>query len=126
MLFAESEEHGASKGLEIVKGKVVRFKNTLKIPHMGWNTVKLKIENEKLKMKMFENIPDNSFFYFVHSYYVVPEDKSVISATTDYGENFTSAIAKKNLWAVQFHPEKSAENGIKFLKNFLKKCSRKG
>ena len=113
VLFAESEEFGSSSGLNIFRGKVVRFRVDLKVPHMGWNTVKLQ-QNTPL----FQGIQDESFFYFVHSYYVVPEDSSLVAGTTDYGVTFTSMIWKDNIFATQFHPEKSQLSGLNILKNF--------
>ncbi|MDO8282150.1 MAG: imidazole glycerol phosphate synthase subunit HisH [Thermodesulfovibrionia bacterium] len=126
VLFSESEEFGKCMGLDIFKGKVPRFNfgdqklltlnsqlSTLKVPHMGWNEVKIKKENPLLK-----GIPDKSFFYFVHSYYVAPEDSSIIATTTDYGIEFTSSIWKDNVYAVQFHPEKSQALGLRLLRNF--------
>jgi len=113
LLFTESHEHGIHRGLDIVKGKVIRFSSFVKTPHMGWNTIKIRDHRT-----IFEGIPDNSYFYFVHSYYVEPEDKDVISATTEYGIEFTSAIAKDWIWGLQFHPEKSSELGLKILENF--------
>ncbi len=121
MLFTESEEHGSSRGMNIIKGRVKLFKTGLKIPHMGWNCVRF--QNKKAgRSGMFEGITDGSYFYFVHSYYVSPEDSSLVSSTTNYGGEFTSSIAKDNLWAMQFHPEKSGKNGIKLMKNFINKC----
>ncbi|HEC69247.1 MAG TPA: imidazole glycerol phosphate synthase subunit HisH [Candidatus Omnitrophica bacterium] len=117
LLFTESEEGGRVKGLEVLKGRVVRFSKGIKIPHMGWNQVEFKKDNN-----LFKEIPDKSFFYFVHSYYVEPEDKDIVISTTDYGGEFVSAINKDNLWAVQFHPEKSSELGLKLLKNFISIC----
>ena len=113
VLFTESEEFGSSRGFNIFKGKVVRFRVDLKVPHMGWNTVKLQ-NNPPL----FQGIMDESFFYFVHSYYVVPEDASIVAGTTDYGVTFTSMIWKDNIFATQFHPEKSQDIGLNILKNF--------
>lgn len=120
LLFEEGFEFGRHKGLGIIKGKVVRFPSgmesdgaELKIPHMGWNSVKM--EKQSLLMK---GIPDNSFFYFVHSYYAVPDDLPVTLTTTDYGVTFTSSIAKDNIVACQFHPEKSQRLGLQVLKNF--------
>ncbi|GAB5045831.1 imidazole glycerol phosphate synthase subunit HisH [Thermodesulfovibrio sp. TK110] len=116
ILFSESEEFGFCKGLEIFKGRVVRFKlpKEYKIPHMGWNTVKFKKKN-----KIVESIPDKSYFYFVHSYYVVPEDEKIIAGVTDYGIDFTSMIVYENIFATQFHPEKSQKTGLKLLRNFV-------
>ncbi|MCD6312005.1 MAG: imidazole glycerol phosphate synthase subunit HisH [Elusimicrobia bacterium] len=121
MLFSESEEHGSSPGIDIIKGRVKLFRNNLKIPHMGWNRVRF--QNQKTGGRgMFEGIADGSYFYFVHSYYVSPEDLTLVSSTTNYGGEFASSIIKDNLWAVQFHPEKSGKNGIQIMKNFIKKC----
>lgn len=117
ILFTESEEFGICKGLDVFKGKVVRFRfeyiEKLKIPHMGWNTVKI-----MRRPPIFNGIPDNSYFYFVHSYYVVPEDKGIIAGTTDYGVEFVSMVWKDNVFATQFHPEKSQTLGLKILKGF--------
>jgi glutamine amidotransferase len=114
LLFSESEEGGIYRGLGIVPGKVIRFSNKLKVPHMGWNQLDIK----KPDMPMFQNIQDGSYVYFVHSYYVQPDDESVIAATTDYGVDFTSIIARDNLFATQFHPEKSQKVGLQLLRNF--------
>ena len=120
ILFSQSEEHGVCKGMDIIKGKVRRFTNKLKVPHMGWNQVKFKTKNSKLKI--FNGIPDNSYFYFVHSYYAEPEDENIIIAKTEYGHEFTAAVNKDNVWGVQFHPEKSGDIGLKVLRNFLSLC----
>lgn len=116
LLFTEGEEFGIHKGLNIIKGKVVKFSfdaPQLKIPHMGWNDIKIAKPSP-----IFKNIPENSYFYFVHSYYVVPEDKNIIASTTDYGIEFVSSIWKDNIFACQFHPEKSQKLGLQILKNF--------
>ena len=114
ILFSESVEFGSCKGLDIFNGKVVKFEsNELKIPQMGWNQLNIKNNSQ-----FFNEIPDKSYFYFVHSYYVVPDDKSIISTTTDYGVEFTSSVCKDNVYAVQFHPEKSQALGLQMLKNF--------
>jgi len=110
VLFSESEEFGTYKGLDIIKGKVRKFRTDLKVPHMGWNNVKL-----LRRPPLFEGIEDESFFYFVHSFYVDPEDTDVIAATTDYGITFTSMVWKDNIFATQFHPEKSQETGLMIL-----------
>ncbi len=117
LLMTVSEEFGVHPGLDIIPGRVVRFDTEagLKIPHMGWNRVHHSGDN-----KLFEGLPDGSFFYFVHSYYVIPEDGSVVSGWTDYGVRFCSAIARDNLFATQFHPEKSHDHGLKILENFGK------
>ncbi len=116
ILFSESEEFGLSKGLDLLKGRVIRFSfndKDLKIPHMGWNNIKI-----RKRPPLLEGIDDNSFFYFVHSYYVVPDDDDIIATTTDYGIEFTSMIWKDNIFATQFHPEKSQSLGLKVLKTF--------
>lgn len=116
ILFTESEEFGLCKGLDLIKGRVIRFNlpQEYKIPHMGWNTV-----NFRKKSKVFQDIPDNSYFYFVHSYYVVPEQEGVIAGITEYGLEFTSMLIYENIFATQFHPEKSQKMGLKILKNFI-------
>jgi len=116
VLFSESEEFGKCRGLDIFRGRVVRFEldnSELKIPQMGWNQVHIKNNSP-----LFKEIPDKSYFYFVHSYYVAPDDDSIIGTTTDYGVEFTSAICIDNVYAVQFHPEKSQALGLLLLKNF--------
>ncbi|MDA8423793.1 MAG: imidazole glycerol phosphate synthase subunit HisH [Nitrospiraceae bacterium] len=117
LLFTESEEFGISKGLDIIKGRVVRFKGPeftdLKIPHMGWNSISI-----KRRAPALQDVPDNSNFYFVHSFHVVPEDKGVIATTTNYGFDFVSSIWKDNIFAAQFHPEKSQALGLSILKRF--------
>jgi imidazole glycerol-phosphate synthase subunit HisH len=113
VLFSESEEFGACRGLDIFRGKVVRFRIGEKVPHMGWNNVKV-----SRRPPIFDGIEDNSFFYFVHSFYVVPDDAELVAGTTDYGIKFTSMIWKDNVFATQFHPEKSQGLGLKVLKSF--------
>ncbi|MCD6219356.1 imidazole glycerol phosphate synthase subunit HisH [Candidatus Calescamantes bacterium] len=118
LLFEWSEE-GNIEGLGVVPGKVKRFPAFpgLKIPHMGWN--KVKIKNQNSKFKIFKDIPNGSYFYFVHSYYVKPEAEDIVYSTTYYGTDFTSSIICKNLFACQFHPEKSSNLGLKLIRNFL-------
>lgn len=115
LLFEESEEFGVHKGLGVIKGRVVRFNDTpgLKVPHMGWNEIK-----KAKKSALLEGIKDNEFFYFVHSYYAVPADRSVDLTTTSYGIEFTSSVEAGNVMACQFHPEKSQKAGLRVLKNF--------
>jgi glutamine amidotransferase len=116
ILFSESEEFGHCKGLGVFPGRVVRFQladPTLKIPHMGWNTVSF-----KKKPPICAGIPDRSHFYFVHSYYVVPENPEIIAGTTEYGIPFTSMVWKDHVMATQFHPEKSQDLGLRMLKGF--------
>lgn len=115
VLFTYTEEDGRHDCLGVIPGKVQKFPAGLKVPHMGWNQVR-----QVKKHPVFEGIPDNSNFYFVHSYYPVPDDKSVALGETEYGITFTSAIARGNLVATQFHPEKSGAMGLKFYDNFIK------
>jgi len=115
LLFSESEEFGLHKGLNILQGRVVRFRlgKGFKVPHMGWNQI-----NIKKDIPLLKGIPDNSFVYFVHSYYAAPSDSSIISSLSDYGGEFTSSVYKDNIFACQFHPEKSQDIGLRILKNF--------
>ena len=120
LLFTQAEEFGHVDGLGILPGKVVGFKDAkpksgepLKIPHMGWNRVRVTPGNP-----LFDSVADESYFYFVHSYYVVPEDPAIISTTTCYGIDFASGIHQENIHAFQFHPEKSQRLGLTILKNF--------
>jgi len=117
ILFSESEEFGSHKGLDLIQGKVVRFvpDPEHKVPHMGWNT----IEKEK-EGPMLQGIESGDFFYFVHSYYVIPDKTQWISSFTTYGKPFVSSIWKENLFATQFHPEKSQQKGLRILENFVK------
>jgi glutamine amidotransferase len=120
LLFTESEEFGVHKGLNVIPGRVVRFPEgmmegdeELKVPHMGWNQLSI-----KRRPPSFTGIADGANFYFVHSYYVQPEDESVIATMTSYGIEFCSSVWKDNIVATQFHPEKSQEKGLSILKNF--------
>ncbi len=115
LLFSSTDEGGWHKCLDIIPGTVKRLPQGLKVPHMGWNQVK-----QTIKHQVFKGIPDGANFYFVHSYYVDPQDKSVIAGTTDYGIPFGSVIIKDNLVATQFHPEKSGNWGLRMYANFLK------
>jgi glutamine amidotransferase len=123
LLCETSEEAKECKGLGLIKGKVVKFsKPGLKVPHIGWNQLqghKSQATSHKV-CPLLEGIKDDSYVYFCHSYYVVPDDKSVIAARTDYGVQFTSMLWKDNLYGVQFHPEKSQNVGIQILKNFVR------
>ena len=115
LLFDHSQENGGTDGLSIIPGDVVKFdKSDLKIPHMGWNTVKQEFDHP-----LWHNIDDNARFYSVHSYYVKEADRAVVVGSTDYGIDFTCAIAKDNMFAVQFHPEKSQHDGLQLLTNFV-------
>lgn len=114
VLFTESEEFGHTEGLGIFKGRVPRFpESELKVPHMGWNAI-----SYKNRPPIMSDVPEGSYMYFVHSYYVAPEDSSIVATTTDYGLPFTSMVWKDNVMATQFHPEKSQTLGLKVLKGF--------
>jgi len=115
MLFTESDENGIHKGLDIIPGRVEKFQipSQYKVPQIGWNSIQINPAS-----RFLAGIPTGSYFYFVHSYYVVPEDEAVVAARTDYGVSFVSAIEKGKIFAAQFHPEKSSELGLKILKNF--------
>lgn len=120
LLFDVSYEDGEWQGLGVLPGKVVRFADQpdLKVPHMGWNQVR-----PASSCPLLTGIPADAYFYFVHSYYVVPEDASVIATHTDYGGPFASMIGRGNLFATQFHPEKSQQLGLKVLENFARLAS---
>lgn len=122
-LFEFSEENGGVEGLGLLQGQVRSLKRKtegkaisppLKIPHMGWNKV-----HQICSHPLWQGVEDGAFFYFVHSYYVEPSDQSDVAGTTEYGAMFTSAAFKDNIFAVQFHPEKSHKNGMLVLKNFI-------
>lgn len=113
MLFEESSEFGKTKGLGLLKGQVNRFSNSLVVPHVGWNQV-----GKTSASPLLNDVSENSFFYFVHSYYCEPADRDVIVGETEYGVTFASIVAKKNIYGVQFHPEKSQSAGLQLLKNF--------
>jgi glutamine amidotransferase len=123
LLFGESEEFGPQQGLGVLRGKVVRFpfadptchspRRDLKVPHIGWNAVQV-----KKRLPILAGIVDRAHFYFVHSYYPVPQETEIVATTTDYGGEFTSSVGKGNLFACQFHPEKSQHVGLRILKNF--------
>lgn len=122
LLFEESVEQGVHKGLGILKGRVERFPephhtdfSELKVPHMGWNEIKKQKDS-----KLLDGINDGDYFYFVHSFYCAPDDGEVSLTTTEYGLEFVSAIERDNLMALQFHPEKSQEVGLKVLENFMR------
>ena len=113
ILFAASEESPCVDGLKIFDGQIKKIRaGNLKIPHMGWNSVSMRND-------LFRGIKNDSYFYFVHSYHAAPEDKKIIAATTSYGEEVTAAIEFENIFATQFHPEKSGDVGLQVLKNFV-------
>lgn len=120
LLLTESEEFGLHKGLNVIPGRVLRFPEgmqeadeELKVPHMGWNQL-----NVQRQSPLLEGIDGGTNVYFVHSYYVKPEDESVVATTTSYGIDFCSSIWRDNIVAAQFHPEKSQDKGLAMLKNF--------
>jgi len=115
VLLSASEEHGQTECLGVIPGKVRRLPAGLTVPHMGWNQVK-----QTAMHPVFDGIPDGANFYFVHSYYADPEEPGVVVGTTDYGISFCSAIARDNLVATQFHPEKSGDLGLRLYDNFLR------
>jgi len=114
-LFFETSQEGPGTGLALFKGKNMQLPKTVKVPHMGWNTLNIEKPNE-----LFDGIAGGTYVYFVHSLYPVPKDKSIVCTTTEYGTTFASAVAHKNIYGTQFHPEKSGDVGIKILKNFVK------
>lgn len=122
LLFETSEEFGSHKGLEIFKGSVERFDNKtesqkkLRVPHIGWDKIEIKKKNP-----LFEGFKDGDFMYFVHSYFCIPKDRDIIATTTNYdGFEFVSSVSKNNVFAVQFHPEKSGKTGPRLYQNFAK------
>jgi glutamine amidotransferase len=117
-LFDASEEGGEHECLGILPGRVVRLPNGQKVPHMGWNQVRIVTPHP-----IFQDIPDDSYFYFVHSYYPSPADRSVVIGETDYGVAFPSVVARNNVVATQFHPEKSGPMGLQMYANFLRIAS---
>jgi len=114
-LFFESSQEGPGDGLAFFKGKVLELPKTVKVPHMGWNTLDIVKPNELL-----EGIADGTYVYFVHSLYPVPKDQAIVCTNTTYGITFTSAICSKNIYGTQFHPEKSGDVGLQILRNFAK------
>lgn len=114
LFFPESEE-GSGNGLGFFNGKNVRITSAVKVPHMGWNTLRMVKQSA-----FFEGVEDSSYVYFVHSLYPVPINKEIVATETEYGTTFASAIANKNIFGTQFHPEKSGDVGLKILENFAK------
>lgn len=115
MLFSTSEEEGLHRGLDLIPGKVKRFQlsSPYKVPHMGWNSIKVAAGS-----RLFDNVPSDSYVYFVHSFYTEPDDPQVRAASSDYGIEFTCAVEKGNIFGTQFHPEKSSQVGLRVLRNF--------
>jgi glutamine amidotransferase len=119
LLFTRSSEGESIPGLDFISGDIIKLPENLKIPQMGWNTINI-LQSHPL----LEGVKDNSYVYFVHSYYPQPSDPDVIVATTKYGIRFPSMVAKQNLFATQFHPEKSSKTGLTILKNFIRIVKR--
>ena len=118
ILFEGSEESIGVAGLGLLKGKVRRIQTPgLKVPHMGWNS--LTIKSPRQPLDLFQGLSEKPYVYFVHSYHAVPQDSSIVTATTEYGSELTAAVAKGNIQATQFHPEKSGDVGLAILKNFI-------
>lgn len=113
LLFEASEEAPGVKGLGLFKGNVKRFEGVTKVPQIGWNKVR-----QAKPSPLFASVPEAAYFYFVHSYYVAPQDRATILALADYGGEYAVAVGKDNVWGVQFHPEKSQAWGLALLKNF--------
>lgn len=114
-LFFQQSEEGPGEGLALFSGKNIKLRGSVKVPHMGWNTIRITRQNE-----LFEGVGDGSYVYFVHSHYPVPVDERIVVAETEYAVTFTSAIASGNVYGTQFHPEKSGDVGLKILNNFAK------
>jgi glutamine amidotransferase len=139
LLFEESEEMGVHRGLGVLPGRVVRFPAGLTVPHMGWNQIEQtgtsSVEPPAVRPRpearpegsveqrqphpLLAGVPDGAFAYFAHSYHAVADDESIVVATTEYGGPFPCAVARANVWAIQFHPEKSQQVGLSILKNFV-------
>ena len=122
LFFSDSTEGSPPiyQGLELVKGHVIRFPNYMIVPHMGWNSVNIIKESP-----LFDGIPDKTFFYFVHSYYGIPEDINMMIGSTQYGNvSFSSVVQKDAIFATQFHPEKSSDLGLRMLQNFISFCRK--
>jgi glutamine amidotransferase len=119
LLFTKSSEGGSTDGLDFVSGEVVKLPDTMKTPQMGWNTIDFSRSHPLL-----DGVKDHSYVYFVHSFYPLPADPKVVVTTTDYGVKFASMVAQKNLFATQFHPEKSSKTGLTMLRNFIQIVKR--
>ena len=126
LLFEESDEFGAASGLGLLRGRVRRFSGELVVPHVGWNRVtERQVQTtERQSPALLSDVASGAFFYFVHSYYCEPGDKSVVVGETEYGVRYASVVAKANICGVQFHPEKSQDAGLRLLRNFAQLSSR--
>jgi len=118
LLFEESEEMGTHRGLGVLPGRIARFPTHLTVPHMGWNQIE-----QHGPHPLLAGVPDGAFAYFAHSYHVVTGDQSIVVAITDYGGPFPSVVARDNVWAIQFHPEKSQQVGLLLLHNFVERIT---
>lgn len=116
VLFEVGEEHGEHTGLGLLPGRVIKFPPGRKVPHMGWNNVRWEKESF-----LAEGIPQESWFYFVHSYYAEPSEDKIVVGSSEYGVRFPALVGEKNIWGAQFHPEKSSPWGLKILENFGKR-----
>jgi len=114
LLFEESDEFGKSKGLGLLKGRVRKFSEDLVVPHVGWNQI-----HRRQSHPLFSDVADNSFFYFVHSFFCEPENSNTVIGETEYGTRYASVVAEGNICGVQFHPEKSQAVGLQMLANFV-------
>jgi glutamine amidotransferase len=123
LLFEESEEFGPVAGLGVLPGRIVRFAPdpARKVPHMGWNTLRI-----ARPAPVLEGIADGAHVYFVHSYYAVPADRALVATTTPYGAEFASSVVRGNVFACQFHPEKSQQVGLRLLDNFVRRMTGAG
>lgn len=117
LMFESSEESPGAEGLGLLSGKILKIPETpgMKVPHMGWNSLKICPDS-----RLFQGVPDGSYVYFVHSYYLKADTEDIVAATTEYGTHIHAAVEKGNLFACQFHPEKSSQTGLKILGNFIK------
>jgi glutamine amidotransferase len=113
MLFDESDEFGRCEGLGLLRGRVRRFNTELVVPQVGWNQI-----TQQRSHQLFSGIEDNSFCYFVHSYFCEPDDENIVIGATEYGASYSSVVAERNIFGVQFHPEKSQSVGLRMLENF--------
>jgi len=122
LLFSYSEENGLFQGLGLIPGKVVRFPKALRVPHLGWNQVHYCLNGDGDKKVLFSGIKNDSYFYFLHSYYCIPDKEDTILTQSDYHQLFVSSVHRDNVFGVQFHPEKSSSQGLNLLKNFGEIC----
>lgn len=122
LLFTKSYEDGEHEGFDIIKGEVIAFDKAvgLKVPHMGWNSIDPNPNSNAKDCPLFKGVAAKTYMYFVHSYYVLPDDSNLATLTTEYGVSFCSMIWRDNIYAMQFHPEKSQDEGLKIIENFVR------